>query len=35
MLNGTDAASQILLEALTTTTGRPHGETLITELAGR
>jgi HEAT repeat protein len=32
MLNGTDAASQILLEALTTTTGRPR-ETLITELA--
>jgi HEAT repeat protein len=32
MLNGTDAASQILLEALTTTAGRPR-ETLITELA--
>jgi HEAT repeat protein len=31
VLNGTDAASQILLEALTTTTGRPR-ETLITEL---
>jgi hypothetical protein len=31
MLNGTDAASQILLEALTTTTGRPR-ETLVTEL---
>ena len=33
MLNGTDAASQILLQALTTTTGRPR-ETLISELAG-
>ena len=33
VLNGTDAASQILLQALTTTTGRPR-ETLITELAG-
>ncbi|HYT64812.1 MAG TPA: HEAT repeat domain-containing protein [Vicinamibacterales bacterium] len=33
ILNGTDAASQILLQALTTTTGRPR-ETLITELAG-
>jgi hypothetical protein len=32
MLNGTDAASQILLEALTTTAGRPR-ETLISELA--
>jgi HEAT repeat protein len=32
VLNGTDAASQILLEALTKTTGRPR-ETLITELA--
>jgi HEAT repeat protein len=32
MLNGTDAASQILLEALTTTTGRPR-ETLIAELS--
>jgi len=32
VLNGTDAASQILLEALTTTTGRPR-EALITELA--
>jgi HEAT repeat protein len=31
MLNGTDAASQILLEALTTTTGRPRA-TLIAEL---
>ena len=31
MLNGSDAASQILLEALTTTTGRPR-ETLVTEL---
>jgi HEAT repeat protein len=33
MLNGTDAASQILLQALTTTSGRPR-ETLISELAG-
>jgi hypothetical protein len=33
VLNGTDAASQILLQALTSTTGRPR-ETLITELAG-
>ena len=33
MLNGTDAASQILLQALTTTSGRPR-ETLINELAG-
>jgi hypothetical protein len=33
MLNGSDAASQILLQALTTTSGRPR-ETLITELAG-
>ena len=32
VLNGTDAASQILLQALTTTTGRPR-ETLITELS--
>jgi hypothetical protein len=32
VLNGTDAASQILLEALTKTSGRPR-ETLITELA--
>jgi HEAT repeat protein len=32
VLNGTDAASQILLEALTSTAGRPR-ETLITELA--
>lgn len=32
VLNGTDAASQILLEALTSTSGRPR-ETLITELA--
>jgi hypothetical protein len=32
VLNGTDAASQILLGALTSTTGRPR-ETLITELA--
>ncbi len=32
MLNGTDAASQILLEALTTITGRPR-ETLIAELS--
>jgi hypothetical protein len=32
ILNGTDAASQILLEALTSTGGRPR-ETLITELA--
>jgi hypothetical protein len=31
ILNGTDAASQILLQALTTTTGRPR-ETLIAEL---
>ena len=31
VLNGTDAASQILLEALTTTSGRPR-EALITEL---
>jgi HEAT repeat protein len=31
MLNGTDAASQILLQALTTTSGRPR-ETLINEL---
>ena len=31
VMNGTDAASQILLEALTGTTGRPR-ETLITEL---
>ncbi len=31
VLNGTDAAAQILLEALTTTAGRPR-ETLITEL---
>jgi hypothetical protein len=30
MLNGTDAASQILIQALTTTTGRPR-ETLIAE----
>jgi HEAT repeat protein len=33
MLNGTDAASQILLQALTQTSGRPR-ETLIGELAG-
>jgi HEAT repeat protein len=33
ILNGTDAASQILLQALTTTTGRPR-ENLIAELAG-
>jgi hypothetical protein len=33
MLNGSDAASQILLQALTTTSGRPR-ETLINELAG-
>jgi HEAT repeat protein len=33
VLNGTDAASQILLAALTTTTGRPR-EALITELSG-
>ena len=33
VLNGTDAASQILLQALTTTTGRPR-ETLISELTG-
>jgi HEAT repeat protein len=33
ILNGTDAASQILLQALTTTTGRPR-ENLISELAG-
>jgi hypothetical protein len=33
VLNGTDAASQILLGALTSTSGRPR-ETLITELAG-
>jgi HEAT repeat protein len=32
MLNGTDAASQILLEAMTTTAGRPR-EALIIELA--
>ncbi len=32
VLNGTDAASQVLLEALTTTTGRPR-EALIAELA--
>jgi HEAT repeat protein len=32
ILNGTDAASQILLQALTTTTGRPR-ENLIAELA--
>ncbi len=32
MLNGTDAASQILLEALTTTAGRPR-ETLINEMS--
>jgi HEAT repeat protein len=32
VLNGTDAASQILLEALTKTSGRPR-QTLITELA--
>jgi hypothetical protein len=32
VMNGTDAASQILLEALTSTAGRPR-ETLITELA--
>jgi hypothetical protein len=32
ILNGTDAASQILLEALTTTAGRPR-ETLIAELS--
>jgi HEAT repeat protein len=32
ILNGTDAASQILLQALTTTTGRPR-ETLISELS--
>jgi hypothetical protein len=31
VLNGTDAAAQILLQALTTTTGRPRG-TLIAEL---
>jgi len=33
MLNGTDAASQILLQALTQTTGRPR-DTLIKELSG-
>ena len=33
VLNGSDAASQILLQALTTTTGRPR-ETLIAELTG-
>jgi HEAT repeat protein len=33
VLNGTDAASQILLKALTSTTGRPR-ETLISELTG-
>jgi HEAT repeat protein len=33
VLNGTDAASEILLKALTTTTGRPR-ETLISELTG-
>ena len=33
ILNGTDAASQILLQALTTATGRPR-ETLIAELTG-
>ncbi len=33
VLNGTDAASQILLAALTTTSGRPR-EALITELSG-
>jgi hypothetical protein len=33
ILNGTDAASQILLQALTGTTGRPR-ETLIKELTG-
>ena len=33
MLNGTDAASQILLQALTATSGRPR-ETLIKELTG-
>lgn len=33
ILNGTDAASQILLQALTSTTGRPR-ETLISELTG-
>jgi hypothetical protein len=32
VLNGTDAAAQILLEALTTTAGRPR-QTLITELS--
>jgi HEAT repeat protein len=32
MLNGTDAAAQILLQALTTTSGRPR-VTLIAELA--
>ena len=32
VLNGTDAAAQILLQALTTTTGRPRG-TLIAELS--
>jgi len=33
VLNGTDAASQILLQALTSTNGRPR-ETLISELTG-
>jgi HEAT repeat protein len=33
VLNGTDAASQILLQALTSTSGRPR-ETLISELTG-